>query len=113
MAIKRVLDLNTAQRPTLELTLADDACTALRVGMPKEADIRELQAMDVAGIESGDKDAIDEAYDLAARFISCNRESVKVTGEELRGKYGMDIDLLIVFFDAYTDFISAISNEKN
>ena len=113
MAIKRVLDLNTAQRPTLELTLCDAEHTTLHIGMPTEADINELQSMDFSGLESGEQVDSAAVYEMAARLINCNRDGIKVTGKELREKYGMDIELAVVFFEAYTDFINTIANEKN
>jgi hypothetical protein len=113
MAIKRVLDLNTAQRPTLELTLCDKERTVLHIGMPTEADINELQAMDFSSLESGEQADASAVYDMAARLINCNRDGVKVTGKSLRTKYGMDLELAVVFFEAYTEFINTIANEKN
>lgn len=113
MAVKRVLDLNTAQRPTLELTLCDEKRTVLHIGMPKEADINELQSMDFSALESGETTDTATVFEMAARLINCNRDGIKVTGKELREKYGMDLELAVVFFEAYTDFINTISNEKN
>ena len=113
MAVKRVLDLNTVQRPTLELTLCDEARTVLHIGLPKEADINELQSMDFSALDSSEQADAADVYDMAARLINCNRDGIKITGEELRGKYGMDEELLILFFEAYTDFINEITSLKN
>lgn len=113
MAVKRILDLNTAQRPTLELTLCDKERTLLHIGMPTEADIQELQGMDFSALESGEQADAATVYEMAARLINCNRDGIKVTGKELREKYGMDLELVVVFFEAYTDFINTIANEKN
>lgn len=113
MAVKRILDLNTAQRPTLELTLCDEERTTIHVGMPKEADIQELTAFDFTGLENGEKADIAAVYEMAARLINCNRDGIKITGEELRDKYGMDLELVVLFFEAYTDFINEITSEKN
>lgn len=110
-----VLDLNNVQRPTLELTLMDDNRTLFRVKTPTESMVQELQQMvpDLERLTKGDKEAVDLIYDLAARLISCNRDFIKVTAEELRGKYRMDLESAILFFNAYMDFISAVTNEKN
>lgn len=113
--MNKVLDLNTVQRPTLELTLMDDARTKLLLSTPTEAVVQELQQMgaELDRLKSGNRDAVATIYDLAARLISCNRDFVKVTAEELRAKYRMDLESAILFFSAYMDFISSIQNEKN
>ncbi|MBR5879148.1 MAG: hypothetical protein IKY91_06300 [Akkermansia sp.] len=113
--MNKVLDLNTVQRPTLELTLMDDARTTFRVSTPTEAMVQELQQMgsELESLKSGNRDAVATIYNLAARLISCNRDYIVVTAEELRSKYRMDLESAILFFSAYMDFISAIQNEKN
>ncbi len=111
----KVLDLNSVQRPTLDLTLMDDNKTMLRLGMPTESMVNELQNMqpELKKMETGDRDAVELIYDLAARLISCNRDHIKVTAEELRTKYRVDLESLLIFFSAYLDFINEITNEKN
>ena len=113
--MNKVLDLNSAQRPTLELTMMDDDRTVIRVSTPTEAMVQELQSMgpNLGKLTKGDKSSVELIYDLAARLISCNRDFVTVTAEELRGKYRMDLESAILFFSAYMDFIAGITNEKN
>lgn len=111
----RVLDLNNVSRPTLELTMMDDARTVLRVKTPTEELVQELQAMngDLAKLETGDRSAVGMIYDLAARLLSYNRDYIKVTAEDLRGKYRVDLESLILIYNAYLGFINALTNEKN
>lgn len=114
--MSKTLDFNTLQRPTLLLTMLDDEKTQLKVSTPNEALVTELSAVAPqleTLAETGGKEAIDAIYDLAARLISCNRDRVTVTGEELRVKYRLDLESMIVFFDAYVDFINEITNAKN
>ena len=115
MATTKVLDLNSAQRPTLELTMMDEDRTLLRVKTPPENMIQELQNMkdDLAKLETGDRDAVAMIYDLAARLLSCNRDFIKVTVKDLRGKYRVDLEALLLIYSAYLDFINALRNEKN
>ena len=113
---KRTLDLNTAQRPTLELTLMDDDHTLVRVSTPTEGLIQEMQQISptmLEVMETGDQAGIAEIYDLAAKLINCNRDFFKTTGEELRTKYCMDFESAILFFNVYMDFINDIVNQKN
>ena len=112
----KILDLNTMEVPVLELTLKNKERTTLRVTAPTEALIQELESMVKSGLgnlEKGDRDSVNEAYDLVARLISCNMEHFPITGQELREKYGVDIWSLIAVVKAYVEFINDIKNEKN
>ena len=112
----RVLDLNTVERPTLELTLQDEARTVVRITMPTEALVQELSAVapDLENsLKKGDAESVENIYNLAASLISCNRDNFKVTGEELRTKYKMDLESAVVFYSGYIDFIDDIKNRKN
>lgn len=116
MATNKVLDLNGVSRSTLELTLQDEGRTLVRVSMPTEGLVQELQSVAPEMLDimrSGSKDGINEIYDLAARLISCNRDFLTITAEELRGKYNMDLESAVIFFNAYLDFLNTIISEKN
>ena len=112
----RVLDLNTVKRPTLELTLQDTERTTLRLTTPTEAlvdELKNLSTEELQKLQTGDREAVETIYSLAARLISCNRDFVDVTAEELRGKYRMDLETAAIFFAAYLDFINEVGNQKN
>ena len=112
----KTLNFNTLERPCLELTMMDDAQTVIKVGMPSEglvAQLEQLGANLTETLTKGDKDTVDACYDLAARFISCNRNFIEVTGEELRTRYRLDLEALVIFFSAYIDFIEALKSQKN
>lgn len=110
-----VLDLNSAERPTMDLTMPNAERTRIRVSTPTEGMVQELQNLstELDNIRKGDRTGVALIYDLAARLISCNRDFLKVTAEELRTKYNMDLESMIVFFSAYLDFINGIMNAKN
>lgn len=112
----RTLDLNTAKRPTLVLTLQDEEKTTVRISTPTEGLIEEVQQLSpdmLEIIQRGDQEGIEMVYDLAAKLMSCNRDLKKFTGTELREKYNMDLESAVLFFSAYMDFITDITNEKN
>lgn len=115
MALK-TLDFNSVQRPTLELTLKDDAHTVIRVCTPRTELVTRLSAQ-LSDLEDmmkkGDEAAVMTAFDLAAELISCNLDHLTVTGQELRGKYGLELDDAIIFFGVYLDFLAEIQNAKN
>lgn len=111
-----VLDLNTTQLETLDLTLQDEERTTLHVTTPTEALVAELEAFTpemLTVIKTGNKEGVQSIYDLAARLISCNRECLTICGDDLRTRYGMTLESAVVFFSAYMDYISAITNQKN
>lgn len=110
------LDFNTLQRPYLELTMQDTERTVIKVSTPTEnlveefeTALPELQALP----QTGNAEALQASYNLAAKIINCNRSFVTVTAEELRSKYKMDLESLIVFFSVYMDFLNEIYNAKN
>ena len=110
------LDFNKINRPVLQLIMQDDEKTVIKVSTPSEALIEELEASlpEIQRITAGNnKEAIECAYELAAKLINYNRSFVKVTPEELRTKYCLDLESLVIFFSAYIDFISEITNAKN
>lgn len=112
----RELNFNSVQRPTLMLTMKDEAQTKIPVSMPTEQLIEQLQAVGpdlTAAVQNNDEALLLQIYDLAAKLISCNRVMVKVTSDELRFKYHLNLEDLVLFFGAYVDFIDEIQNAKN
>ncbi len=111
----RILDLNSVQHSIMDLTLCDDNRTVLHLDFPTEQLVRELEGMGprLKELETGDHSAVDMIYNLAAQLISCNLDYVKVTAEDLRGKYKMNLYGAITFFSAYMDFINELADEKN
>lgn len=110
------LDFNSVEPLVLELTMKDEARTVIRVSTPTEALVEELQhvASKLSAAVKGKSEASTESiYDLAARLISCNLDDLKVTKEDLRDKYRMNLENLLIFFGAYIDFINEITHEKN
>ena len=112
----KTLDFNKINRPVLQLIMPNKDKTEIKVSTPSEALVEELQAtlpelQKVLG--GGDRESVELCYDLAARLINCNRSFIIVTAEELRTKYGLDLEGLIVFYNAYADFIQEINSAKN
>lgn len=112
----KTLDFNTVKRPTLRLIMQDDDRTSIDVTVPTEGLVSELIAAAPeleTIVKNEDGDSIRAVYDLAARLISCNRGGIAVTADDLREKYNLDLESIIVFYGAYTDFINEIANAKN
>ena len=112
----KTINFNSINRPYLRLIMQDDAQTTIDVTTPTEAMVEELTATapeleDV--LKTMDANSIRAVYDLAARLISCNLMGLPVTVDDLRGKYRMNLDSLIVLFSAYVEFIEELTKAKN
>ena len=115
------LDFRTLTMPTLELDMVDEDNTHITVTTPTEELVEELEAMrsNVSTLFAADNpDSTDACYDLAARVMSCNRQGISVTADDLKNKYWPKDKRhnqlhLLAFFKAYLDFIEEIQNEKN
>jgi len=64
-------------------------------------------------LEGGDDEKREAVWDLAARLMSCNRNWRKITPEDLRKKYKLVEDDLVVFLQDYADFLTSIEHAKN
>lgn len=112
----KTLDFNVVERPVLELIMTDDARTHIKVSTPTESLVEELQNMAPklnAMLNTPDQASTEDVYDLAARLMNCNRSFITVTKEDLRDKYRMNLESLLIFFSAYLDFINELTNAKN
>lgn len=115
--MSKTLDFNLVSKPKLSLVMQDEAKTHIDVSLPTEGLMEELQAqlptLEPALASGNNVEAIGLCYDLAARLINCNYSGVVVTAEELRSKYKLDFVMLLLFFNAYLDFVNEIQNAKN
>ena len=112
----QVLDFNSLQRPTLELVMPDENKTKIRLICPTENLVERLEAgmKELTEImNKKDAHSLAACYTLAADLFSCNDTGLQVTAEDLRDKYRLGLDALVVFYSAYIDFINEIKNAKN
>ena len=110
------LDFNSIAKPSLDLTMKDPEKTVIRVGIPTTDLVEELTS--VVGeleqlVKSGDKAVVHAIFDMAARLMSCNRDGIKITAEQLQGVYALDLEEIVIFFSEYMDFIAEIKSAKN
>ena len=111
----RVLDLNTVQSSILDITLQDKDRTVVHLDVPSEELVRELEALvpELDKLKKGDRAAVNETYEVAAKLINCNQDYFQVTAQELRTTYRMNLLSAINFLSAYFDCIEALANQKN
>ena len=110
------LSFNKHRPPVLPVELLDDQHTQLHITPPTvdlQEELRARQAELQALLSKEDEEMVGVLFDLAARLMSCNRNWKKITAEELRKTYNLDEEDLVVFFEAYADFLSEIEHAKN
>lgn len=110
------LNFRNFAQPTIQLTMNDAEGTLITVTAPTVELVELLQANQdeiKAAFGKGDESTLAEIWTLAARLISCNREGRQVTAEDLKGRYGISYDMLLMFFEAYGAFVNEIEHEKN
>lgn len=113
--MSKKFDFNALTQETLETTLGD---LTLHVTTPPERVIEQLAAsQDELGglkdIEGKELEAVRASYKLAAEIISCNTEGVRVTADDLRGKYNIGPVGLAAYLQVYMEFINELHNAKN
>lgn len=102
--------------PILPVEMLDEQRTVLHVTPPTVDLQEELRARigDLNALLTGnDEEKREGLFDLAARLLSCNRNMRPITPEQLRTEYGIDEEDLVVFFDAYAEFLKELENAKN
>lgn len=112
----KTLDFNVIIPPSLPLVMCDPERTKIDVLAPTEGLVEELEVVGAdmkAALESNEEASIPVIYDLAARLISCNKQGLAVTAEELRDKYKLNLEALIVFYNTYPDFLNEVAGAKN
>lgn len=110
------VNFNRHRPPILEVPLLDKDATVLHITLPTvdlQEELRASAADFNALLEGGTEKQRAALFDLAARLMSCNRNWLKITPEELRKKYKLDEEDLVVFFQAYAEFITRTENAKN
>lgn len=113
--MSKPLDFNNLKKRYLTVTLADEKNTTLLLRVPTKAILDEFIAvqstLDAIGEDNTDPALIDDLYRVCARVLSSNKTGAKITQEYLEEIF--DFDDIMIFLDAYTEFIGEIVNSKN
>ena len=112
----RTLDFNKVKKQYLTVTLADEKETTLIIGTPTKSIMNDVLALQEAldGYEGGESlsgDAMDDLYRACARCMSRNKQGIHISAEFLEDLF--DFEDIVIFFNAYVDFIGDIASEKN
>lgn len=111
----KALNFKTARRLTFPITMPDENETEFNLSIPNTDLVKELEEINTVlkDAATSDSDALSECYEIAAKLISCNRAHTQVTPEELKSKYHLEHEDLVLFFLEYMDFINELKNIKN
>ena len=110
------LNFNRHRPPILHIEMLDDDNTVLHVTPPTvdlQEELRDSAADFNALLNGGDAEKRKAIFDLAARLMSCNRNMLKITPEDIQKVYRLDAEDLVAFFEHYVEFVRGIENAKN
>lgn len=109
------LNFNTMKKKYLTVTLPDDGETILMIGMPTKAIMGSLLAMqssvEMLTEDETDTEALDMMYESCAKIMSRNKMGIPVSQEKLEEIF--DFEDILVFFTAYTEFVTEATTQKN
>ena len=111
-----IVNFNRYRPPILEVPLLDADETILQVTPPTvdlQEELRATAPTFNALLEGGNEEHRAAVWDLCARLMSCNRNWLKITPEDLRKKYKLVEEDLVVFLEGYVAFLNGIENAKN
>lgn len=109
------LNFNNVKKQYLTVTLADDAKTTLMIGTPTKAIMDDLVAIqdsfrDIQEDEAN-AEAVEDLYRACARVMSRNKGGIEITTDFLEELF--DFEDILIFFNAYMDFVGELGNSKN
>lgn len=109
----KTLDFTARKKEYLTVKLADEKKTVLMIGTPTKEILEEfIEINEKVSDEDGvDKETLNDLYRICARVMSFNKGGIKITDKYLAGFF--DLEDIMVFFNAYSDFMEAVTNSKN
>lgn len=109
------LNFNNVKKKYLTVTLADENKTTLMIGTPTKAVMDDLvllqESLDTLSEEETSIEVTNDLYNACARIMSRNKGGIEITKEYLENLF--DFEDIIIFFNAYMDFIDEVAGEKN
>lgn len=111
--MSNTLDFNKIKKQYLTIKFADEEKTTIMIGTPTKHIMGELIALDSILNAEGDisSEDMDELYSVIAKVMSRNKTNKKIEKEYLEQVF--DFEDLMIFFNAYLEFINTLASEKN
>ena len=109
------LNFNNVKKTYLTVTLADENNTTIMIGTPTKAIMDDLvllqSGLETISEDNANVDATDELYSACAKVMSRNKGGIKISKEFLEEIF--DFEDIMIFFNAYMDFITEVTSGKN
>ena len=109
------LNFNNVKKTYLTVTLADENNTTIMIGTPTKAIMDDLvllqSGLETISEDDANVDATDELYSACAKVMSRNKGDIKISKEFLEEIF--DFEDIMIFFNAYMDFITEVTSGKN
>ena len=113
--MSKTVNFNTLNKKYLPITLNDKEKTTIMIGMPTKRIMDSLMALqanlEVVSEDASNMDVMDDLYESCAVIMSRNKMGVPVTKEKLEDVF--DFEDIVVFFNAYMEFVTEAVNQKN
>lgn len=109
----KTLDFTTRKKEYMTVKLNDEKKTVLLIGTPTKVILDEFISMHETLSEDGgaDKEGVNDLYRVCAKVMSFNKGGIKITPDYLGSFF--DLEDLMVFFNAYSEFMESITKAKN
>lgn len=109
----KTIDFNSRKKEYLTIKLNDSKKTTLMIGTPTRNILLEFIAINerLSEEDGADVEAVNDLYDVCAKIMSFNKGGIKITSEYL-GEF-FDVEDILVFFNAYGEFMESITSAKN
>lgn len=109
------LNFNNVKKTYLTVTLTDENNTTIMIGTPTKAIMDDLvllqSGLETISEDDANVDATDELYSACAKVMSRNKGGIKISKEFLEEIF--DFEDIMIFFNAYMDFITEVTSGKN
>ena len=109
------LNFNNVKKQYLTVTLADENKTTLMIGTPTKQIMDDLIVLrDLKeSVDEGEADAevMDGLYSACARIMSRNKGGIPIEKSLLEEIF--DFEDIMIFFNAYMNFVNEINQSKN
>ena len=111
----KALNFNNVKKTYLTVTLVDENNTTIMIGTPTKAIMDDLvllqSGLETISEDDANVDATDELYSACAKVMIRNKGGIKISKEFLEEIF--DFEDIMIFFNAYMDFITEVTSGKN
>jgi len=113
--MSKVLDFTKQTKNYLTVKLNDEKKTVLMIGTPTKGILSEFVAINEKVSDDGgaDIDAVNDLYEVCAKIMSFNKGGIKITADYLSEECNFDLEDIMLFFRAYSNHMTSITNAKN